>query len=264
MTQNLIRPFADARLRLDLPTRPFAATNEAIFQMDIHRARGGERFRLWPGDASNSIRVTDLDRGRRQLVILVQEAARAFEERIQKRFSSPVRLDAEFRHAGGRLVRETPTAYVIERWTPGSMRRYLCGMDESHLFIAQVPGGTTVRDAHRELKPAAVRDAERSRPGRILRQGEWFFVPPPEGEREVLALHLREMPYALRRRESLGGNGRPHVADEVVRIADRVYARGSIRHPDHKTLLLDGWRRVHRNAEVHQNSFGSNGVFWID
>ena len=64
---------------------------------------------------------------------------------------------------------------------------------------------------------------------------------------------------------SLGGNGRSHVADAVVILeGDRVYARGAVRHPDHKTLILDEWRRVYRNAEVRQESFGSNGVYWID
>lgn len=264
MAMDLVRPFAEACLRLELPARPIVATNADIFQMDIRRDRGAESFRLWPGHRSNALRVTDVDKGRRQLVLLVQEAPRAFEERVQKRFSSPVRLETLLRERGGRLVRETASAYILERFTAGAMRRYLCGMDERHLFIAQVAGGTTVRDAHRELKPSAVREVDRSRPGRTLRQGEWFFVPLPAAEAAVLAAHLREMPYALRRKESLGGNGRPHVADEVVRVADRVYARGAVRHPDHKTLLLEGWFRVHRNAEVRQSGFGSNGVYWID
>jgi hypothetical protein len=137
-------------------------------------------------------------------------------------------------------------------------------MDESHLFIAEFQGGTTVRDAHRLLKPEAVREADRSAPGRTLRQGEWFFLQPSAAEAGLLMLRIREAPYIVRRAESLGGNGRPHVADEVVRLdSDRVYARGRIRHPDHKTLVLSEWRRVHRNAEV-RTSIGSNGVFWVD
>jgi hypothetical protein len=28
-----------------------------------------------------------------------------------------------------------------------------------------------------------------------------------------------------------------------------VHARGSVRHPDHKTIHLDGWHRVHMNRE---------------
>src|SRR5262249_10317554 len=34
----------------------------------------------------------------------------------------------------------------------------------------------------------------------------------------------------------------------MVRDAE-VYARGSIRHRDHKTIYLDGWHRVYMNRE---------------
>jgi hypothetical protein len=251
---HLIRSFSEAGLRLVLPERPMVPADEDIFQMDIRRERDGERFRLWPGHVANTVRVTNADRGRRQLVLLVQEPSRRFEESLPKRAERPP----------FRILKETASRWIVERWTQSASRRYLCGLDERHCFIAQFRNGTTVKDAHRELKPDAVRDAERSHHGRLLRQGEWFFVPLQDVERRVLAAELREMPYSLRRRESLGGNGRPHVADEVVRSAGRVYARGAVRHPDHKTLVLADWHRVHRNAEVRQTTFGSNGVYWID
>jgi hypothetical protein len=257
---SLSRPFDSVGLRLVLPDRPIVRLNPEIFQMDIHRERGPETFRLWKGHASNSVRVTDTDKGRRQLMLLVQEPARPFEETLLKRGKDVP--PEQVRHL--RLLKESATAWTFERWTPAVMRRYLCGMDESHLFIAQVDGGTTVRDAHRLLKPEAVREADRSAPGRTLRQGEWFFLRPPSAEARLLELRIREAPYIVRRSESLGGNGRPHVADEVVRLDPaRVYARGRIRHPDHKTLVLSEWRRVHRNSEV-RTPVGSNGVFWID
>lgn len=109
-----------------------------------------------------------------------------------------------------------------------------------------------------------------------LRQGEWFFVPAPElvpGAQPV----LRHEP--LRR-----GAGKPHVAEELVRFGGeriyvcsrrpngvserayrrllesqpgarswgwvervrnpRVFVRGAIRHPDHRTLQLPTWHRV--------------------
>ena len=257
---SLSRPFESAGLRLALPDRPLVPLNAEIFQMDIHRDRGPETFRLWKGHASNLIHVTDTDKGRRQLVLLVQEPPRPFEETVRKRG----RFSAPFDYSGLRLVTETAAAWTFERWTPATRRRYLCGMDEQHLFIAEFAGGTTVRDAHRLLKPEAVRDADRSAPGRTLRQGEWFFVRPAAAEARLLELRLCESPYIVHRTESLGGNGRPHVADEVVRLdRDRVYARGRIRHPDHKTLLLTEWRRVHRNAELRA-AIGGNGVFWVD
>ncbi len=87
---------------------------------------------------------------------------------------------------------------------------------------------------------------------------------PPDDSR-FLADRLRTVPYIVRRAESLGGNGRPHVADEVVRTdRERVYARGRVRHPDHQTLVLGEWRRVYRNAELRTSEVGANGVFWVD
>jgi hypothetical protein len=261
MSMSLSRPFDSAGLRLELPVRPLLSFNPDIFQMDIRKLRGGESFRLWKGHESNSVRVTDTDKGRRQLVLLVQEPPRFFEEQVAKRG----RAAPPPQFQGLRILKETESHWVVERRTASALRRYLCGMDECHLFIAEFAGGTTVSDAHRLLKPEAVRDADRSAPGRTLRQGEWFLVAPSAVERRLVELRLSESPYLVHRRESLGGNGRPHIADEVLRLApDRVYARGALRHPDHKTLILDGWRRVHRNAEVHGSAAGANGIFWID
>ena len=260
MTSHLFKSFERARLRLDLPRVPIVPANPEIFQMDIQRHRGAEWFRLWKGADDNTVLATDVDLGRRQLMLLVQEPSRPFEERVYK----GRRTDPPSSHRKLRLLRLDGQYWVFERWTPSARRRYLCGMDETHLFIAEVSGGTTVRDAHRELKPAEVREVERSSPGRILRQGEWFFVPPSPVESRLIAAAVQGTPWIVRRSESLGGNGRPHVADEILRLEGRVYARGRVRHPDHATLDLVAWRRVYRNAEVRQAGFGSNGVYWID
>ncbi len=138
-------------------------------------------------------------------------------------------------------------------------------MDERHLFIAQFQGGTTVKDAHRKLKPDAVVAADRSAPGRTLRQGEWFFVKVPAFELRMIGEQIRKSPHFVERGVSIGGNGRPHVADELLRaVGPKVYARGRIRHPDHKTLSLAEWRQVHRNTELQAPRLGSNGIYWFD
>lgn len=261
---DLIREFERAGLGLELTREPIVAANADIFQMDIRRGRGREWFRLWRGHESNEARVADADRGRRQLVLLVREKNRAFLERIPKWRLTPRSLQSLRAGDSARVVREEGSDWIIERRTSGSLRRFLCGSDEAHLFVAQFEGGTTVRDAHRRLKPKEVLEAERSHSGRTLRQGEWFFAPLSAVEGRVLAAALAATPYVLRRDESLGGNGRAHVAEAVVLLEGRVFARGAVRHPDHKTLVLDGWRRVYRNAEVRQETFGSNGVYWID
>jgi hypothetical protein len=258
---DLIREFDRAGLRLELAGAPIMNGNRDIYQMDIRRARGREWYRVWKGADANSVRVTDADRDRGQLVLLVQEGRRSFREKVSKAAMSREALH----RAGFRITHENEKHWFIQAFTSPAPRRFLCGMDERHLFIAQFEGGTTVRDAHRQLKPADVRDAERSHAGRILRQGEWFFVPLGDAEKRQLAGELARRPWAIRHNESIGGNGHPHVADESMWLdGRRAYARGAIRHPDHKTLVLDGWRRVHRNAEVRQASFGGNGIYWID
>jgi hypothetical protein len=265
MTMDLVREFDRAGLKLHLPSAPIVATNVDIFQMDIQRHRNQEWFRMWRGHEDNQVRISDVDRGRGQLVLLVQELSRVFHERMDKQALKQGPLKRAIAGGEARVVRETADEIVIERWTSRSLRRFLCGMDERHLFVAQFHGGTTVRDAHRLLKPDAVREAERAGAGRILRQGEWFFAPLSAVEKRLLVLELEKAPYVVRRKESLGGNGRPHVAECVVRLeGGRVYARGTVRHPDHKTLVLAEWRRVHRNTEVRQEAFGSNGIYWID
>ena len=39
------------------------------------------------------------------------------------------------------------------------------------------------------------------------------------------------------------------VAEEMRRDAT-VFARGRVRHPDHATVVLDGWHRVELSREV--------------
>lgn len=264
MDLRLVPRFAEADLRLKMLDGPVFGAGREIFQMDIRRDRTGESFRLWTGGLGTSVDVLNLDRRLRQLVLRVKEPRRRFEERLWTHRVTREEADQRARDTGGTLVGTQGGDWIIERWTSTDDRRYLCGRDESHLFIAQVERATTVRAAHASLKPQEVRDADRSAPERTLRQGEWFFVELSASELKALAEHLRRRGSELLRRESLGGNGRPHMADEVVRLGGRVYARGAVRHPDHKTLVLGGWRRVHRNAEVRQSAVGSNGVYWID
>jgi len=128
--------------------------------------------------------------------------------------------------------------------TPESAGRFLFGQDERHLFVLALPEGCvrTIRDAFEILKPEVARRVERAG-GRVLRQGECFFVPvgEPNGEGNALRLFRHDL-----------GSG--HVAEEVLSVRPpegeaRVYARGAIRHRDHKTLCLRTWHRVLPNQE---------------
>ncbi len=114
-----------------------------------------------------------------------------------------------------------------------------------------------------------------------VRQGEWFFVPVPEfvpvngtilpnepirrgrgkahwveflarvgGETVYVSRHypqgLTEEKYRLMLAR------RPHLRNEAWRTMRRgagVYARGRVRHPDHKTIVLGCWHSVFMNTE---------------
>jgi hypothetical protein len=232
--------------------------------MNVQRSpRFGEYFQIWPGDRNNEIEVLSLDRSLTQLVLRVQEPRRSYVEVIRK--NPWVRLEAVEARAhstGGRIFKETRHDWRLEMWTPAVDRRYLCGRDDLHLFIVQVREGLAVAEAHESLKPDEVRQAEGVSPGSVQRQGEWFFVPPSGEELERLEAWLRDRPRAVQLDAPVGGGTRPHVADFVVRIDRRsrtlhreyrrpeVYAKGAVVHPDHRSLSIEGWRRVVRNREV--------------
>lgn len=133
-----------------------------------------------------------------------------------------------------------------------------------------------VREAVARVRP---KDRFRRRNAAYVRQGEWFFLPQwglVVDEHEVLRDEL------LTR-----GRGKAHVLElayrrggEIVYVNDvhptgigeaefellspaqqrsgrwrqmvrdpELYAKGSVRHPDHNTIVLHGWHRVLMNTE---------------
>jgi hypothetical protein len=141
-----------------------------------------------------------------------------------------------------------------------------------------VPGDGVhdVRTAIASLRPTEIEGRN------AIRQGEWFFVSE-RGVSEKDAVIHRNEPL------SRGAGSKPHVCQELMRrggttvmvssayptgvsparyerlistdpqagsMAWRrmtrdadVYARGEVRHRDHKTIHLDGWHRVYMNRE---------------
>lgn len=156
--------------------------------------------------------------------------------------------------------------------------KFLLGRDERHWFAAAVPGDAVrdVRTAIASLRPTEIEGRE------AIRQGEWFFVPEP-GVNDKDAVILRNEPL------SRGAGSKPHVCEQMMRkggegvmVCNRyptgislgeyqtlissdsnargygwrrmvrdaeVYARGEIRHKDHKTIDLWCWHRVYMNRE---------------
>ena len=169
---------------------------------------------------------------------------------------------------------------------PGVIDRLLCGHDEREYFIASLPSDariTTIEQAIDSLKRNPVREAER-RGEKVIRQGEWYFIPQPNFEEEGSHIHQNE-PLVRRVRGRMAGT--PHMASEVIRTGsettrvgtgrydkegneimremsrvESVYARGTVSHPDHKTIKLQGWHLVVMNREFEGR--WNAGVTFLD
>ncbi len=268
----LARRFADANLRAEVIERPVQTASPwasgagaaDVFQMGILGKGRYEWFRIWPGARTNRVEAEGIDRELRQLVLLVHEPVRSFTERIPKHRAVIDRDKVK-------VVAEDGFFVWIERRTDARKRRLLCGRDERQLFICQLPRAvTTVRDAHQALRASVVTQPK----GKVVRQGEWFFLEPSANELAALATALRELRTIVRARVSIGG-GHPHVADEYVVVptkaggdpAERtVLVRGRVRHVDHETVYLPSWAKVVRNAEpvADDGVARMDGIRWID
>ena len=177
-----------------------------------------------------------------------------------------------------------------------NIAKMLLGHDERQLYVAAVPTtAKTVLDAKDKLKPGRVHAAEdkagvkkkdrnKHRNKARIRQGDWFFVPVTDISRIDEKLIKKNQP--LRR----GGGGNAHMLEEVVEMGGRVgwerrghfitddqyaklesdeqrgyrrtrlnptvYVRGKVRHPEHKTVKLNGWHVVVPNTENTARTYG--------
>lgn len=129
------------------------------------------------------------------------------------------------------------------------------------------------------------------------RQGEWFFAPVSDQERGPI-----NEKFIIRNEPLRRGAGKPHMVEQLYRVggelvyvcANRpnglseaqyrkllqsnpsaaqwgwramrrnmaVYARGTVRHPDHATITLPGWHRVVLNTETETETM--RNVAFID
>src|SRR5919106_3979202 len=260
LSASVVARFSHAGLPLELARAPMAR-NADVFGMDITRRAPKhptrELFTIWPGHAENRIEVEGVDSKFQQLVLMVHEPRRRFELEVSKR---------EALAPGTKILNEKNDTRLIEQWTTDRKRHFLCGMDEQHLFVAQLPRPVSaVAAAHRALKPQHV-DAAEKRGLRVERQGEWFFVEILRHELRELEAEVRANRARLRRRvgiaqaASINRRGRPHVADEGFMIGAAIYARGDVRHPDHRTVHFREWRRVWGNLERIENMI--EGMTW--
>ena len=219
---SLVRRFAAADLGLQVAAMPLSpdASTRAVVQLDIFRSRERrpqELFRLWPGSDSNRVEVCTADRKMKQLVLLVHEPSRRFVTRSLQARARPRRA----RDPRGPVLARRGAHHADQK------RHFLCGRDESHLFIARLPrSAPTIRAAHETLRPNGVRHAVDVDSAKSIRQGEWFFVElSPRETREVEAEAARFDAHRVQRvslATAFGASrpGRAHVADEVLVVFD--------------------------------------------
>jgi hypothetical protein len=225
-----------------------AIRSSSTTSINIRRDRRGEYFELEiPGQAAAY--VLDRSRADRHLLLLVKE-----------------------RGAKSRFL----CGHDERHW-------FVAAIPESERGI------TSIQKAKFALQPLAVRELAlslrsknrvRRHNSAFVRQGEWFFVPVADLQPNLGAMLHNEplsrgrgkmhwMQHAFRRggiqvyvnREFPNGltqaefdalpdtqrNGRRWAA--MVRDAE-VFAKGWVRHPDHATVVLQGWHRVFMNTET--------------
>lgn len=264
--EGLVSRFADAGLRLEFGE--VIRTNEDVFGMkvdrNLKRNTRNEWFVMQPGHQDNTIQVMDTNKKFGQVLLMVKEEAREFTTLEWN--SKTKKMDREVKHK-----------------TPKSVRKFLLGLDERQLFMAQVNSkATTVLQAHEMLKNPIVHTAE-GKVGRAIRQGEWFFLPCTSLEIAELEKSIKKMLLVVKKNQRIGNlGGKPHIAEELVdksaprlqygfpiRSRADIYVRGKIKHPDHETVELKQWRRVLKNMEEGREISGSSGARvnlgqWID
>ncbi len=236
-------------------------TRNVSVQIDVSSDRRGEFFELRRGRRQVSYEVIDVDKDERCVLLLVRESAD----------KSKFLCGFDERH-----------------W-------FVAAIPES------AAGVSGIVSAKRALQPEAVREAVarirprdpfRRRNVAYVRQGEWFFLP-----HRSLAVDEHDV---LRDEPLSRGRGKDHVlelafrrggdsvfvndehpsgisAAEFVRLTPRqmvngrwrewvrdpeLYAKGSVRHPDHNTIVLHGWHRVLMNTE--QNARAMRHVVFLD
>ena len=181
--QDLELWFNKARLIVQVENKPLNINNlkfsKDIFQMSIEikgRGRIKEYFKIFKGHQNNRVEVIDANSNLRQIILLVKEPEREYKV-------------SNWNYKKNKYIEE-----IVK--TQDFLRKYLCGFDEKHLFITQLPKDqglvNKVKDAHRILKPNIV-TVNQNKTNRIKRQGEWFFIPINSDQQDLISENQRNI-----------------------------------------------------------------------
>jgi hypothetical protein len=256
-TTLLEKQFSRMGARLKVNVRPTIRRSRFTgFAVDIGKDWRGPFFDVTLGeDVERELEVLDIQPGQRHLLLLVRQPDGNREEK--------------HKFLCGHDERDWFAAAVPETSGVATVRTAMEALKPQEVLVAQARKGLKARHRNRRHNKA------------FIRQGEWFFIPEP-GLVVDSKLVLSNEPLAR-------GRGKPHWAESLYRsggvnvfvcfeypqglsesayrrvIAENpakkrlpwrvmrrdagVYVRGKIRHPDHKTVNLNGWYRVVPNTE---------------
>jgi hypothetical protein len=265
----------EAGIKADDYKRLPAGHPSAVFLATIRSDGGPGTILIHEGDAR--IHVAP-NRRQTQALVVVSEQARVLErtvtieetdrKRLRNKTIQPTQLQIRshtgietpagvtWRLANSRwnVRREKDRAVITGRVranVPASVVNLLMGMDESHNFIAGVPGSPrTVHQAQEALAAIPGEDREELRK-RAIRQGEWFFMPLDRTTNMLLPRMFDD------RQTDFRLEGGWHEVEEAgvsnVGQVQYLFARGRVRdrrQGHHQPVMLRTWHRVIRNAEL--------------
>lgn len=253
-TENLFSRFAQIGARMKVvrqPARRVVVVPGALV-LDIRKDRKGEYFEVLQSEHTDpEVAVLDVQPAERHLLLLVRQGSE------------------KQKYLCGHDERHWFVAAIPEAAPVGTVRQAKEALKPAEVRIAQ---------DLRKLREVA---RNRRKNAAYRRQGEWFFLPVPNMVVDK-SLVLRDEPIQR-------GNGKPHrvefcyrtggetvyvcprypggiLVDEYQRIITDtprargwswrvmrrnagVYAKGKVRHADHKTIVLRCWHHVLMNTE---------------
>jgi hypothetical protein len=224
---------------------------------DIRRDKLGEYFeiRTAPG-------------GAQEIVVLNVQAREKHLLLLSRQFGEQGQFLAKQKFLCGHDERHWFVAAIPENEPVSTVASAKIALKPEEIRTREIALGVSRRESFRRKNAA------------FVRQGEWFFIPVA-GIKANSLLILQNEPL------SRGNGGKPHWAEECYRSGGEtfyvsgkypaglaaqeynrlpeqerkrgnfrvmqrdasVHVRGEIRHPDHETVVLNGWHRVLMNTE---------------
>jgi hypothetical protein len=229
----------------------------SAFRIDIGHDRKGEFFDLTlRADMLEDVKVTDLRPRDRHLLLQVDHHDS---------------IDGRQKFLCGHDERHWFVAAVPEEAHASNVRTAKEALKPDAVFKSQARAGLKGRDGQRRKNRA------------FVRQGEWFFIPRPDVNldpglvirREPLSRGAGSKPHMVDELVRTGGESvyvshlhptglteaeymqwvhrnrdqARRVRFDLMRRNAGVFVRGKVRHPDHKTIVLNVWHEVAMNTE---------------